>query len=193
MAIKGLRFELAERIHARAIEEMRRHSAIDLTARLGGGHWSGFTRLPSIRERILNADPANLRRLTLYVACIDHRVIGSVAVSTFPPGFWHRSYWQDPSATALGVFNLVVYPEYQRQGFGRFIMCGVEDLAREMRIPFVRLDAYSDNPISNSFYRSIGYEVRREIEVRLVGLTLFEKPVLATDRTGHPSEYRSHG
>jgi len=172
-----LTFELARREHGRGIETMRRLSAIDLTERLGGGHWSGFSRLQSIRERIDCADPGILRRMTLFVACEGTEPVGSVAVSTFPPGFWKRSYWQDPKAAALGVFNLVVLPSQQRRGIGSFLMAGVEELAMDRGFEFIRLDAYSHNPTSTAFYRAIRYEERRTIEVRTVGLVLFEKRI----------------
>jgi len=173
----GLSFEQATREHARAIEQMRRMSAIDLTEKLGAGHWSGFTRIESIRERIACADTENLRKMTLYVASQSGEAVGSVAVTTFPPGFWRRSYWHEPKATALGVFNLVIPPSRQRQGIGTFLMNGVENLASAHSIPFIRLDAYSENPISTSFYRAIGYEERGRINVRTVGLVLFEKRI----------------
>jgi ribosomal protein S18 acetylase RimI-like enzyme len=56
-------------------------------------------------------------------------------------------------------------------------MEGVEQLARERGIGWVRLDAYSENPISTAFYRAIGYEERAVIDVRGVELVLFEKAV----------------
>jgi|GEM_PF-1490549 len=171
-------FELATRDHAKAIEGMRRASGAFLTEKLGPGHWSGSTRIQSIRERIHNADPDSLRRMTLFIASKGGEAVGSVAVSTFPPGFWKRHFWREPKASGLGVFNLVVYPELQGKGIGRFLMDGVEGLARDHGIPYVRLDAYTANPFSTGFYRHIGYEERAKIDVRSVRLTLFEQGVL---------------
>src|SRR5579862_1372504 len=116
----GTSFELARREHAEAIVNMRRESGLFLNEKLGSGNWSGSTRIQSIRERIDCADPEQLRKMTLYVACRDGKPVGSVAVSTFPPGFWKRAYWREPRAPGLGVFNLVVYPELQGKGIGRF-------------------------------------------------------------------------
>lgn len=176
--MEGVIFELARPEHARAIEAMRIASAIDLTAKIGQGHWSGSTKLQSIRERIKCADPENLRRTTLYVATWDGEPLGSVAVSTFPPGFWKRSYWREPRALGLGVFNLVVSPALQGTGIGRFLMEHVELLARDHNIPYVRLDAYEKNPFSTAFYRHLGYEARGTIDVRTVGLILFERSLV---------------
>lgn len=170
-------FELARPEHAKSVDSIRLLSALALTEQLGAGHWSGSTKLASIRERIKFADPEELRRTTLYVACRDGEVVGSVTVSTYPPGFWRRAYWNDGSSLGLGVFYLVVPPALQGQGIGRFLMEGVEQLARDHGISWVRLDAYSENPISTAFYRAIGYEERAVIDVRGVGLVLFEKAV----------------
>ena len=71
-------------------ELMREAASIDLTEKLGQGHWSGSSQLRSIRERIGCADPESLRRSTLYVATLEGVVVGSVVVGTFPPGFWKR-------------------------------------------------------------------------------------------------------
>ena len=172
-------FELARPENAQAIVRMRNESSADLTRKLGQGHWSGTSRIQSVKERIGLGDPENLRHNTLYVACNDAGVVGSVVVSTFPPGFWKRTYWSEPSAAGLGVFHLVVPPPLQRQGIGRFLMEGVESLARGHGIPFVRLDAYAANPFSTEFYRRIGYIERSEIDVRGVRLVLFEKRVVA--------------
>ncbi len=170
-------FEPARLEHAKSIEQMRWLSAEDLAARLGPGPWNSSSRLQGIKERIALGDPETLRHSTLFVACLGNEAVGSVVVSTFPPGFWKRQYWQDPSAKGLGVFNLVVQPELQRQGIGRLLMQGVEQLARTCQIPYVRLDAFAENPISTTFYRRIGYDERAEISLRGTRLILFERQV----------------
>lgn len=173
----NLTFELARMEHAKAIERMRNAASEDLTARLGEGPWTGKSRVASIRDRIEQGDPANLRYRTLYVACRASEAVGSVIVSTFPIGFWKKEYWRDPKAVGLGVYSLTVHPEHQRQGVGRFLMESVESLARDHQIAYVRLDAFSANPISTAFYRTLGYDEQREIDLRGTKLTLFEKAV----------------
>ena len=175
--MEGLTFELARPEHAKAILAMRQASAADLDAKLGPGHWSGSTKIASIRERIKCADPEKLRATTLYVACREGEPVGSIAVSSYPPGFWKKAYWRSGYEPGLGIFNLIVFPQFQRKGVGKFLMDQVEDLARQRNIPFVRLDAYLDNPFSNAFYHAIGYEERITIDLRGCGLVLYEKDV----------------
>ncbi len=168
-------FELGRLEHAKAIQEMRQASSDFLTQKLGLGHWTATSRLPSIKERLGLGDPVNLSRNTIFVASQNGEPVASVVVSTFPPGFWKRSYWAEPSAKGLGVFNLVVLPELQGMGLGRFVMDGVEGLAMNIECPAVRLDAYAANPYSNGFYRHIGYQERATFDLRGVGLVLYEK------------------
>ncbi len=173
-------FRLAAREDARQIEQMRNLSSLDLTRRLGPGHWSGPSRIQSIRERIDNPDPVHLRKKTLFVATRGGHVCGSVAVTTFPPGFWKRTLWAEGNETGLGVFALVVHPELAGQGIGTFVTQNVERLAIEHTIRYVRLDAYADNPLAQRFYEKSGYQNRGKVDVRGVELVLYEKRVIAS-------------
>lgn len=170
-------FTLAELADAKSIDSIRRLSDVDLASKLGRPNPPDRSRLRSIKERIQSADFENLRKMTLFVVREGQEVRGSVGVSTWPPGFWKKEYWEEPRAAGLGVFGLMVSPEFQRRGFGTFLMRGVETLARERSIPYVRLDAYSYNPMSNGFYEAIGYSKRAVIDLRGTGLVLYEKKV----------------
>jgi ribosomal protein S18 acetylase RimI-like enzyme len=175
--MNDLRFSLARPEHAKAIEEMRRLSAEDLTEKLGLGYWSGKSQLRSIRERIQLGDWERLQKKTLFVVERGKEALGSVAVTTWPPGFWPRRFFAEPKSIGLGVFDLVVFPRLQRAGLGRFLMDSVERLAESREIRFVRLDAFAQNPYSNAFYERIGYTPVAEIDVRGCGLVLYEKRV----------------
>jgi len=172
-----LTFALATLKDAKAIEQMRHLASEDLERKLGPGPWSGRSRLASIRERLRLADPERLRSKTLYVALRDGLAVGSVGVGTTAPGFWRKSYWKDPKAKALGVFDLVVAPELQGRGIGRYLMDHIVNLAREHGIEYVRLDAFASNPFSTAFYRHIDFDERAAIDVRGCDLILFEKHV----------------
>ena len=178
LEVGDLEFRIATREDARQIEQMRTLSSLDLTRMLGPGHWSGPSRIQSIRERIDSPDPVRLQKRTLYVATRFAQAVGSVGVTTFPPGFWKRTLWSEGNETGLGVFALVVFPQLTGQGIGSFLMRNVEGLAKDRQIRYVRLDAYADNPISQSFYERAGYENRGTVNVRGVELVLFEKCVI---------------
>ena len=172
-----LTFDPALRHHARAINEMRDAARQDLTQRLGPGPWSNPSHIQSIRERISLGDPIGLTRKTIFVASQGEVIVGSVAVTSFLPAFMKAKYWQDPKSKGLGVFDLVVHHELQKQGLGRFLMEACEQLARDHGFSYVRLDAFAENSNSIGFYRTIGYDERCEIDVRGCRLRLFEKRV----------------
>ncbi len=78
---------------------------------------------------------------------------------------------------ALCVFDLAVWPELQKQGWGKAAMRFAEKKAKEMSLKWVRLDAFADNPNSVAFYKHIGYEERGLLIVGGVALVLFERKV----------------
>jgi len=172
-----LEFFLARREHAEAILRIRQEAAADLYEKLGPGPWGRGGKVESIRQRIREGDPENLRLMTLFMAANAGEPVGTVALSTVRPNFWRKKYWTEPEAKALGVFGLAIDPKFQRQGVGTFVMRETESLAEEHGIRYVRLDAYSVNPFSTTFYRNIGYDERGEIDLRELKLTLFEKAV----------------
>ena len=159
----------------REIFEARKASAEHLTALLGPGPWSSKPRIETVRDRIAQSDPDLLRRKSLFAAVLDGCVVGSVAASKFHPSFWKKHLWQDPKASAIGVFDLVVHPAFQGRGYGRFLIGGIESLAPKFLCTAVRLDAFAENPRSMGFYRAIRYSDRGRIDVRGCPLQLFER------------------
>lgn len=110
----SLTFELARLEHAKAIAELRDAVAADLYAKLGEGRADKKANLQTIRDRIKSPDTVNLHHRTLFVACRDGEVVGSVSLSTWPPNFWKKHYWREPGTKGLGVIGLAVFPHLQR-------------------------------------------------------------------------------
>jgi ribosomal protein S18 acetylase RimI-like enzyme len=57
------------------------------------------------------------------------------------------------------VNYLAVAPEIQKQGLGRAIMAGAEELLAQMGCPKLNLQVRGSNAEAISFYQSIGYQV----------------------------------
>jgi GNAT superfamily N-acetyltransferase len=129
----------------------------------------------------LHSDPERLTRKSLFAAVSGDQAVGSVALSKFLPSFWKKNLWRDPGAIAVGVFDLVVHPDHQAKGVGRFLMLEVEHLAPSYGCSTVRLDAFAENPLSLGFYRHIGYDDRGVIDLRGCSLRLFERVLLNSD------------
>jgi ribosomal protein S18 acetylase RimI-like enzyme len=158
-------------------------AAAALTAKLGPGYWSKRASLRRMRERITDSDPAMIEK-AWFVAEQGGVVVAVIALATRPFRSWKKQLWARPDQPALGVFDLAVHPAAQRRGVGRALMRFAERTARTRGLPWVRLDAFAENPESNAFYRGIGYDERGEVSASGVALVLYERAV--TSRRPRP-------
>jgi GNAT superfamily N-acetyltransferase len=166
----------ATRADAAAVYRIRVMTAEQLTARLGRGHWSRTAPLASVRRRLTPLGIAT-SPMTLYVVCDDSEPVATIAYGSRSWRTWPRRAWRQPDAHALCVFDVAVAPDRQRQGIGRWTMLAAEEAAGQRGLAWVRLDAYSHDPVSGAFYRSLGYEDRGAMLVMGAAVTLFEKHV----------------
>lgn len=170
-----LRIETARIEDAGELAELHTLVANDLTARLGYGHWSRIRTKRSMRDRIDYAlDPSQRRQLAVLR---QTQIVGTILLSRKRVPFWRNSAWNAPRETALAVFDLAIHPRFQRQGYGRYLMEYAAEEARAYGLRWVRLDAYLENPFSNSFYQALGYEQRGELHLPETSLMLYEKQV----------------
>lgn len=65
--------------------------------------------------------------------------------------------WTHDFKEALVIHRLAVHPELQGQGHGKRLCLFAEEIARKKNIKVIRLDAYSENKVSNELYQSLGY------------------------------------
>lgn len=156
-------------------------AAAALTAQLGPGYWSKRASPRRTRERLEDSDPALVEK-GWFVAADGDDVVGVIALATRPFRAWKRQLWARPDQPALGVFDLAVHPIAQRKGVGRALMRYAERTARARALPWVRLDAFADNPHSNAFYRRIGYDERGTVSAAGVALVLYERAVTSAPR-----------
>lgn len=169
-----LRIDFAQPSDARELTALHNAVAEEVTARLGPGHWSKPTRLGRIREAIKQSDGEPASR-NLFVARDSGVLVATVTISHRGMNLWRRSLWSEPNAPGLAVFSLAVLPSRYRQGLGREMMLFTEEQAKRDGLPWVRLDAYTNNPSSNAFYQALGYENRGTQWFGSVGIDLYEK------------------
>jgi GNAT superfamily N-acetyltransferase len=151
-------------------------AAAALTAKHGVGYWSKRASPRRMRERIEDSDPAMLEK-AWFVGEDASGVVAVIALATRPFRSWKKQLWARPDQPALGVFDLSVHPLVWRQGVGRALMRFAERMARTRGLPWVRLDAFADNPDSNAFYRRIGYDERGQVSAGGVPLILYERAI----------------
>ncbi len=163
----------AKATDAESVTEIRNAVAVDLTSRLGQGYWSKTIKVRKMRDK-LSQWTADLSKPSYFVAESEGEPVGLVALSRRAPNFWRKSIWKEPLAEAVCVFDLNVAPGAQRLGVGTFIMQSIEEQAKDLGIRWIRLDCFEENPVSQAFYRKLGYEDRGRIIVGGVPLLMFE-------------------
>ncbi len=78
-------------------------------------------------------------------ALIDGEVVGCVLYQ--------------PEASYLYLGRLAVVPEHRQRGIARTLVAAVEDRARALRLPVVRLGVRTALPRNRAFFERLGYRV----------------------------------
>lgn len=85
--------------------------------------------------------------------------------------------WKHYNGKQLVVHRLSVDPQFQGQGVARRLMHFAEGYARENGYSAIRLDTFSQNPITMNFYKSLKYDVAGTVNFRKGLFYCFEKAV----------------
>ncbi|HEX6314625.1 MAG TPA: GNAT family N-acetyltransferase [Gemmatimonadaceae bacterium] len=149
-----------------AIVAVRVNAAEDLTARFGGGHWSGHAT-----ERGVAWD---LRQGTVLVARRGKSVVGTLKLGKRKPWAIDASYFS-PSARPWYLTNMAIDPRHQRLGIGRRAVEKALRLVREWQGDAVRLDAYDADAGAGGFYEKCGFVERGRAAYRGTPHIYYEK------------------
>ena len=83
--------------------------------------------------------------------------------------------WQLTDPAPLVVHRLCIDPDYQGKSLSKILMKYTEDYARANGYRSVRLDAFTNNPVSVNLYRSLDYVERGTVRFRKGPFYCFEK------------------
>lgn len=152
---------------ATIVRGLRAAAAEELTHRYGEGHWSEVFALTTIRKHIAEKE--------IFLVDIDTSPVATFELQTKKP-FWYSEDWfAEPGAPALYLLHMAVSPARQRQGIGRNIMRGIEDMARDAVCRAVRFDAYDSVAGAGAFYQNCGYALMHTGSFNGVALEYYEK------------------
>ena len=120
---------------------------------------------------------------TLFVMCINDRVVASAIINQHQPEGYSTADWQySADENKVGVLHtLVVHPHFSRQGLGKGFVAFFESYCRYLGYDVVRLDTQVKNNRPFNLYLKLGYRLAGIKEVpfqglsEMVELALFEK------------------
>jgi GNAT superfamily N-acetyltransferase len=160
-----VRIDLATADDIPGIVTVRVNAAEDLTARFGGGHWSGHAS-----ERGVAWD---LRQGTILVARRGSTIIGTLKIATRKPWAIDVTYFT-PGKRPWYLTNMAVDPEWQGKGIGKRCVLEAVRLVRTWGGDAVRLDAYDAVAGAGPFYEKCGFTERGRVTYRITPLVYFE-------------------
>jgi ribosomal protein S18 acetylase RimI-like enzyme len=109
----------------------------------------------------------------LYLITDDNNVCCCICINRKEYPGYENAVWQGSSF--LVVHKLIVDPQKEGQGFGRYAISQAEVVARACQKNSIRLDCFKENHSANQFYLKLGYIVRGEARFRKGIFNLYEK------------------
>jgi GNAT superfamily N-acetyltransferase len=161
-----IRVDLATPEDVPGIVAVRVNAAEELTARFGGGHWSGHATVRGVAW--------DMRQGRVLVARRGSRIVGTLKVTTRKPWSIDISYFI-PCKRPWYLTNMAVDPAHQRLGIGKRLVLEAVRLVREWGGEALRLDAYDDaNAGAGPFYEKCGFSEVGRATYRITPLIYYE-------------------
>jgi GNAT superfamily N-acetyltransferase len=101
----------------------------------------------------------DIENKTCYVYDIDGQIAGTITIDSNQDEQYKNVHWKYPDDICYVIHRLGVNPLFQGLGISKTLCYYAEHLALQKNIHYIRLDAYSLNPVSNSLYASLGYDL----------------------------------
>jgi GNAT superfamily N-acetyltransferase len=107
----------------------------------------------------------DIRLSRLWVAVIDTKVAGAIALTTDAEPDYDQGNW-DNSLPALFIHRLAVDASYRGAGVAKALMLKAEEVALAKGISLIRTDTNSENKATQRLFPSMGYRFAGEISLR---------------------------
>ncbi|KHD46651.1 GNAT family N-acetyltransferase [Streptococcus hongkongensis] len=100
------------------------------------------------------------KRLKSVLENADHILIGYTDdLSNLLVGYCHIQLYQTTYApTVYNILGLAVLPDYQGQGIGRQLISAVEEIAKNNKVNYIRLNSGESRTEAHAFYEHLGYK-----------------------------------
>jgi ribosomal protein S18 acetylase RimI-like enzyme len=161
-----IRVDIATQDDIAGIVAVRVNAAEELTARFGGGHWSGLATERGVAWEI-RRDGKTL------VARRGKSIVGTLKIAPRKPWSIDVSYFS-PVKRPWYLTNMAVDPAHQGKGIGRRCVLEAARLVRQSGGEAIRLDAYDAEAGAGPFYEKCGFTQRGRATYRITPLIYYE-------------------
>lgn len=112
---------------------------------------------------------------SLYVLTSADNILGCICINQLEYPGYENANWL--GSRFLVVHKIIIDPQNESQGFGKYTMYYAERIARSNEKDSIRLDCFKENLRANQFYLKLGYVVRGETLFRKGMFNLYEKMI----------------
>jgi ribosomal protein S18 acetylase RimI-like enzyme len=112
---------------------------------------------------------------SLYVITAAKKILGCICINQIEHPGYENADWL--GSRFLVVHKMIIDPQEEKQGCGKFAMNYSEKVARSKKKDSIRLDCFKENLRANQFYQKLGYIVRGETLFRKGMFNLYEKMI----------------
>lgn len=105
----------------------------------------------------------DLRNGSLYKLKNDNLIMGAVVLNEEQDIAYKSINWKFDESKVLVIHRLVIDPKHQSNGYAIQLMDFAENFAKENGYSSIRLDTYSQNDRSISFYKKRNYLIRGDV------------------------------
>ncbi len=155
---KGMRLRLATRDDIPGLMEIVR-AVVPAMRASGNLQWNDDYPNPEVFALDIEADH-------LWVAEIDGRVAGVIALTGTQDAEYADADW-DISQPAVVIHRLAVHPRHHGQGIAAALLYQAEEVARQRRVLYVRLDTNTRNEATQKLLPKLGYRSCGEINLKI--------------------------
>ena len=99
----------------------------------------------------------DIEQQSVYVVKKNGKCIATITLNEQQDKQYATKDWQFESDRILVIHRLAVHPEAQGQGWAKKLCFFTENFAKAHNYKVIRLDAFTENPISNHLYLTLGY------------------------------------
>jgi ribosomal protein S18 acetylase RimI-like enzyme len=104
---------------------------------------------------------SDIEKGTLFTVKNEETIVGIIVLSREQDKEYEAIHWSDGTGKFILVHRLAVHPKWQRQGIATQLMDFAEAYGRDNGFTSIRIDTYSHNPRTLTFFEKRGYERKK--------------------------------